>query len=742
MKVERRWEEGTLDIEYAGISARDIRCGVVWIDAERTEHRMESTAASYRCVSDNGKSAEFSLPGYPLIRWKTCPGENSVRFKLCLRNTTGRPIRILSLEPFVLNFARGRSPGFTSALSRAWIFAQRKGCGNVRPLYIWEETYLRTQFSADGMVCLYTPEEAMVAGFVTASRQFGKFFLSFDERNPECFRALCDAEETVLMPGGQVHSEELVVILARSAKKAILDWAEETAKAANTLKDFCSPSGWSTWDYYFGDICEDAVLENVRYLKKYHDRFPVEYIQIDAGYCKPEGMWIEWDQEKFPHGPAWIAGKIREYGFKPGIWLIPFFVHPSSGIAKKHTEWLVKDCEGRCIRQPVLGSSFVLDGTHPGAQEYLRQLAHIITCEYGFQYIKMDGASAIGYVRGIRHDPEATGCEAFRKGLEAFRSGMAERTFLLGAAGFGPSLGICDGMRVGEDVGARWDWSRVNVHAGERDRYHGSGNVKRCIESLLNSHYMHRRFWINDGDYLVVRTDRSELSLREAETWASVVALSGTSVVLGDRMKTLPRERLGIISRILPVYGKAGIPIDFLEKSIPEVLVLNVSNKDERWKIVGLFNYSDQPAVKSVEKRRLGLKGDRYHAFSFWDQKYLGCIREKLSVRLEPHSCAVVSLRKDTGYPQVIGTDIHITQGGIEIQENRWESAGVLHISLCGSGRTGILTLHVPGTWRIRRVQPEKFSVRQTHRVVKLSVLFDNTTTVCINFSRKKKKKE
>lgn len=741
MKVERRWEEGTLHMEHAGISAKNIRCAAVWLDAEGAEHRIESTAATYRCLSDNGKSAEFCLPGC-VIRWNITHAENSARFTLSLRNMSERPIRIISLEPFVLNFTRGGSLEFTLPLAKAWVFAQRKGCGNIRPVYIWEETYFHTQFSADGMVCLYTPKEAMVAGFVTASRQFGKFFLSFDERNPERFRALCDTEETVLMPGREVHSEELVVILARSAKKAILHWAEETAKATNTLKNFRSPAGWSTWDYYFGDICEDAVLENVRYLKKYHDRFPVEYIQIDAGYCKPEGMWIEWDQEKFPHGPAWIAGKIREYGFKPGIWLIPFFVHPSSDIAKKHRDWLVKDFEGRCIQQPVLGSSFVLDGTHPGAQEYLRRLAHIITCEYGFQYIKMDGASAIGYTRGIRHDPAATGCEGFRKGLEAFRSGMAEKTFLLGAAGFGPSLGICNGMRVGEDVGARWDWSKVNVHAGERDRYHGSGNVKRCIESLLNSHYMHRRFWINDGDYLVVRTDRSELSLREAETWASVVALSGTSIILGDRMKTLPRERLGIVSKILPVYGKAGIPIDFLENPIPEVLVLNVSNKNERWKIVGLFNYSDQSAVKSVGKERLALKGDRYHAFSFWDQKYLGCIREKLSVQLEPHSCAVVSLRKDTGYPQIIGTDIHITQGGIEISESRWDSTGILYIFLRGSGRTGILTLYVPRGWRIRCVEPKKFSVRQTHEIAKLTVPVNNKPTICIKFSRKTRKKE
>ena len=41
-------------------------------------------------------------------------------------------------------------------------------------------------------------------------------------------------------------------------------------------------------------------------------------------------------------------------------------------------------------------------------------------------------------------------------------------------------------------------------------------------------------------------------------------------------------------------------------------------------------------------------------------------------MELPPHACQVISLRPDVGHPQLIGTDRHITMGGVEIADEAW----------------------------------------------------------------------
>ncbi len=44
-------------------------------------------------------------------------------------------------------------------------------------------------------------------------------------------------------------------------------------------------------------------------------------------------------------------------------------------------------------------------------------------------------------------------------------------------------------------------------------------------------------------------------------------------------------------------------------------------------------------------------------------------------MELPPHDCQVISVRPDEGHPQLIGTDRHITMGGVEIANEVWDAA-------------------------------------------------------------------
>jgi hypothetical protein len=114
--------------------------------------------------------------------------------------------------------------------------------------------------------------------------------------------------------------------------------------------------------------------------------------------------------------------------------------------------------------------------------------------------------------------------------------------------------------------------------------------------------------------------------------------------------------------------------------------------------VVGFFN----PEPFNVEKSLLELKhlqlkeadysgwknwkGD-YVAWDFWDQRFLGVFSKEMKVRLGPASCLVLTLRRRTGAPQMLSTDRHITQGGMELNDWKWsEQTG----KLTGSFKRGV----------------------------------------------------
>jgi hypothetical protein len=65
-----------------------------------------------------------------------------------------------------------------------------------------------------------------------------------------------------------------------------------------------------------------------------------------------------------------------------------------------------------------------------------------------------------------------------------------------------------------------------------------------------------------------------------------------------------------------------------------------------------------------------------YLLFDFWQQKFLGKYHGHYSVDLPGHLSQVISLRPAAGHPQVVGTDRHITMGGVELQDEKWDAGG------------------------------------------------------------------
>ena len=520
-------------------------------------------------------------------------------------------------------------------------------------------------------------------------------------------KALCDFGRYPLAPGEGIDSETLYVNWADPPLAALNKYADLVLGQIKEKPRFKNIVGWSAWDYYLSDITEDDVIENAKWLAEHRDELPVEYIQLDHGFEKHEGDWLI-TNEKFPHGLKWLAETIRQYGFKPGLWLCPFLVAPQSQLFRDHPSWVIKNEAGNPLEVTgyAVPKVYALDCSIPQACEWLKDLAASVTREYGYAYVKLDGANTQGLSpQGVLADNRMSKAEALQKGLRSFRQGLTKDAILLAADEpmFGLSVGIVDALRIGLDVGARWDASKLDKHHGERDNYPGPGFIRRGIAASANKYVFHRKFWVTDPDFLIVRQQgcRSELTYEEAQSWASVVGLSNGLVMLGDKMPELDANRIELLTKVLPHYCKAARPVDFFVREVPAILDLEVKSKTEAWHVICVTN-TERPERKRdypIAFTDLGLSEKRaYHVFDFWRAKYLGTFTGSFTARaLPPHHCMVLCLRQDSGVPQVLSTDMHITQGGIEIERSVYDPPSkTLTVQTLACGKRGHLYLFVP----------------------------------------------
>lgn len=220
-----------------------------------------------------------------------------------------------------------------------------------------------------------------------------------------------------------------------------------------------SPRVWCSWYSLYTEIDEPQLLKILDDLGLFGSpqSLPFEVFQVDDGWQRAIGDWEA--NGKFPSGMDSLAARIRASGRTAGLWLAPLLVVPSSSLYREHPEWLLHDESGGLVPagfnwgEPL----FALDTTHPGALDWLSALMKKVRA-WGYDYAKLDFLYA-GALPGKRHNdmPRET---AYRNGLGVLREALGEAFLLTCGAPILPSLGLCDGLRVGPDVAGQWASNR------------------------------------------------------------------------------------------------------------------------------------------------------------------------------------------------------------------------------------------------------------------------------------------
>jgi alpha-galactosidase len=511
-------------------------------------------------------------------------------------------------------------------------------------------------------------------------------------------------------------------------KEPLADYLEFAARANGARVKGESRSGWCSWYYAFEDLSQAFLLQNLEWIRN-TPNLPLDVFQVDDGYQKQVGDWFDL-KETFPDGLQGISKHIRETGLKPGIWLAPFITKRKSqtGKAKKH--WILRNKWGLPVNAGFLWDSFpyVLDVTHPEVLEHIQKLLERMTQVMRYEYLKLDFLYA-GALPGRRFNPKLTRAQSLYQALHMIRHTVGDDVELLGCGiPLGSGIGIFDHMRIGPDVAPKWNPSYRGIKKIlEHDM--GLPACRNAILTTINRLPMHKRWWTNDPDCLLLRTKESNLSEAEVQTLASVIAMSGGAMMLSDHLPELGKERIGWLYKLLPPLPQAARAVDWFDTSYPSKLIMDLENPFDSWHLICLINWADSEQDLSLDLADFGLRtGDPYHLVDFWNQKYHRMQGSSfLFAQVPAHGVRMLSVRRASSLPMWLGDSLNISQGllikGWEVQSDQ------LHCLLKADVITkGMAWIELPGVAREIVLENQKVEFDNIERnVVQLGLSMHGT---------------
>jgi hypothetical protein len=446
------------------------------------------------------------------------------------------------------------------------------------------------------------------------------------------------------------------------------------------------------------------------------------------------GSWTE-ANSKFPHGMKWMADQIRANGLKPGLWLA-VFGNADGKFYDEHRSWFLHDEHGNAKLGTWFGT-YVADFSNPELKEFLYKVYRQHTLDWGYDYFKLDGENDTrdiwGENRQRAYDPSLSADEAFRETLKLIRRAMSSKPNVFFSA-CGPvypteSMGIAQAARLGGDVvGDKEPPSfrgvRTALEAIRRGYYthniawYGDPDVLVVRPPLTMDE---ARTWTSmlglSGQLLMLSDDMaalpeerrdmlrkilpvadiSPMELYPAATdrhiWTlhierpfgswSVAGLFNWDPDMSENPVTESSDAFSILDsndRLLGIkrdWGERMALLTDRDKALAENRKYDeLAEKPPGLRLLPVPAYLSPPPPRRLVVRfdKIGLDRNRdYLLFDFWNQRFLGRRRGEFSADLPPHACRIISIRPAENHPQLVGTDRHITVGGVELKDEKWD---------------------------------------------------------------------
>ncbi len=157
-----------------------------------------------------------------------------------------------------------------------------------------------------------------------------------------------------------------------------------------------------------------------------------------------------------------------------------------------------------------------------------------------------------------------------------------------------PSIGPFNAMRIGRDVNSFWDDNLLARVILDRN-YPTAGG---CLQNAITRSFMHRHFFLNDPDCILVRDTNTKLSLDQVRLMTAVMSLTGGMILLSDDLETLSPDRLETFRTALEIHKRCAkrtaLPLGLMDHHFPRGLyndagylgIWNPTHKTERLQIL------------------------------------------------------------------------------------------------------------------------------------------------------------
>lgn len=583
-------------------------------------------------------------------------------------------------------------------------------------------------FSSDFFAVLgdHQARTGFLVGSLSQKNHFTSILADFNE--PFHLQMWANGDNARLDPGGVMTTDWAVF------NPVLLDHREPLEKYFEAVSrehhlDFPEESsvGWCSWYHFYTKISEPIIRENLETIVEQQETLPVQLVQIDDGFESQIGDWFTFKPE-FPTGVAPLAAEITREGLLPGLWLAPFILHPKAEIIRQHPDWVLRKPNSKRVNAGYVWGALTtaLDLTVPEALDYACSVVKTASTEWGYPYLKLDFLYAAAVDCQYR-DQTLTRAQVLRRGLEALRAAVGKDVTLLGCgAPFGSSLGLFEAMRIGPDVSGDWlpKFQGIGLFIKEEPAFPSARN---SIANILTRANLHRHWWVNDPDCLLVRPD-TRMSLAEVQTLATTIALTGGSLLVSDDLPRLPRERLKIAECLLPVIGDRARVMDWFDAEYPSRLRVDQVNTTGEWHILAEINWEDRPADVGIALSDFALPDGEYWVSEFWSGKTarLKAAEEFVARQVPAHGCVVLAVRKADGKRALyLGSDLHIAQG-IEVAEWKQTGTGVEATLRLPRKAEGSVRVWLPGKVKSLRMNDTSLNIVQHEKgVLTIPVVVD-----------------
>jgi hypothetical protein len=604
----------------------------------------------------------------------------------------------------------------------------------------------------------------IVCGWLTHDRGSGIVF-SDPENEQAVLRARIDYGDLRIPPGAEVQTETLLVGIFDDVRRGLEIYAD-TIAAHYQIKLPEQPVFYMTW-YNGGASDENRIKVNAAFIKQHLTPYGLQVVQIDdhwqAGISAngPKRNFTEIDPRSYPSGMKATADHLHAMNLVPGIWYMPFAGTWNDPFWADKQDLMLKqgaspDNVHDAVRKKVENAptypgpeetpfearwgGTCLDLTNPKTLNYVHMLADLLGNKWGYKFFKMDGlwtgtGTRLQYVNSayqdddlgkqLRKQPAITPIEAYRNGLKAVRKATQGEVFLLGCSStqnmrsYGASYGLVDAMRVGPDNGAG----------------RNADKIVQAVAFASRNYFQEERIWFVDPDSFAIRNSVDLIMTRSYLSWITLCGmLSNTSVNYPD----LSPERIDVLRRTMPSHRLKTInPVDFLENEPAKVWTLKDTQAGPERTVVGLFSWNvSKPVDFDIPLSKLGLDPNRDHVgFDYWNNAFVPPFKGSLIDSVGAMDGRILSIKPVTTHPQVLGTSRHITQGSVDLLEERWDAN-----TLTLSGRARLVAgdpyeLRIAVPWQTSSFRVVEASGQVVQKGPKIRVTYHPTESGEANWS-------